>query len=181
MLRSDDDATTAKYLQAFLSEVEEICDNDRPASGATAYAPRFVVVEGLDGSGKSTLVKTLAERLGGKAVGTPPTGPGSKEVRALFDRARSPYSRAYYLVSNYVLAERCRKECMAAKQNILYVVDRYYTSTVGYNMCDEDVADGDGGDPVRREYRWPVALLKPECVLVLNVDIRVRRERMRKR
>ena len=43
----------------------------------------FIVIEGLDGSGKSTVSKYLAEKLNAKLLTTP--GAGFKEVRKQLD------------------------------------------------------------------------------------------------
>ena len=45
---------------------------DVAASGRAAMTPPLIVVEGLDGCGKSTLVKSLVARLGARAAVTPP-------------------------------------------------------------------------------------------------------------
>ena len=137
------------------------------------HSPRFIVIEGLDGSGKSTLAANLATVLSAEAVATPSHHVAT--VRKFFDRARSPYSRCYYLVSNYILAELCRRECARQQKSLTFVVDRYFTSTVAYNLCDVQPLG-------LQDYpRWPCSLLKPETVVVLSVPHATRATRMQLR
>jgi thymidylate kinase len=137
------------------------------------YSPRFIVIEGLDGSGKSTLAANLATVLSAQAMATPSHHVAT--VRKFFDRARSPYSRCYYLVSNYILAEFCRRECARKQKNLTFVVDRYFTSTVAYNLC---AVQPHG----LLEYpRWPCSLIKPETVVVLLVPHATRATRIQLR
>lgn len=137
------------------------------------YSPRFIVIEGLDGSGKSTLAANLATVLSAEAMATPSHHIAA--VRKCFDRARSPYSRCYYLVSNYILAELCRRECARQQKSLTFVVDRYFTSTVAYNLC--------AVQPLGLlEYpRWPCSLIKPATVVVLRVPHATRATRMQLR
>jgi thymidylate kinase len=78
-------------------------------------------------------------------------------------------------VSNYILAELCRRECARQQKSLTFVVDRYFTSTVAYNLC--------AVQPLGLlEYpRWPCSLIKPATVVVLRVPHATRATRMQLR
>ena len=70
--------------------------------------------QGLDGCGKSTQAKLLTSSIAGaKLRSTPPQS--MKVVRECFDRHGGDVARAFYLVSNYVLAMEMIVECQKSK------------------------------------------------------------------
>ena len=66
-------------------------------------------LQGLDGCGKSTQVKLLASKLEAQPLATPPSS--MTRVRECFDRHGGHVARAFYVVSNYVLAWEIMKLC----------------------------------------------------------------------
>ena len=88
---------------AFLRDVAAL---DEAASDASCVLPlagcRAVVIEGLDGTGKSTLVASLAAALGAHAARTPPRSIAA--LRPLFDGMPQPVARAFYMCCNYIAA-----------------------------------------------------------------------------
>ncbi len=63
---------------------------------------RAVVIEGLDGTGKSTLAAALAAALNAHAARTPPASLAA--LRPLFDACCAPVARAFYMCCNYIAA-----------------------------------------------------------------------------
>lgn len=142
-----------------------------------ATPPKFpiIVVEGLDGVGKTTVTTHLAERIGGVLVRTP--DPDLEPLRQHFRVLPEPLSRAFYSGANYLAAERIVK--LAQERPV--VVDRWWASTCAMGLAA--IFDGvdsmpPAGSPV---YNWPLDLPLPTHGFVLDVPEDLRRKRMAKR
>lgn len=92
--------------------------------------PTFIVFEGLDGSGKSTCAKQLAERIGAEPMTTP-----SQEVRryreglmASLGPAQEP-GQLFYLATVFAASEEVSARL---EQGQSVVLDRYFLSTQAY-------------------------------------------------
>ena len=162
-----------------------------------------VAVEGLDGSGKSSLVQGLTESLSHRqqngdystddvtcvAWATPTHS--MAQVRPVFDKRGGPVARAFYLVSNYFLQfdvqqlERQIKRQQQGNQKcrLFVVVDRWYTSTVAYSVAWKNTSGSahsvDALDSTI--FAWPPDLRTPDLLFLLQVDDMVRRERVHHR
>ena len=123
----------------------------------------FITLEGIDGTGKSSAAKMLAEKLGFAFNSTPPA-----EYLSIRTSATSNEYSAYhyYLSSCYYISE------IAGKMNL--VCDRYIHSTLAYNW------------PYSREipknwHEYYENLKKPDFSFLLCASDSVRRERMLER
>lgn len=160
--------------------------------------PFVVVVEGLDGSGKTTFAKSLAAALSSPdgsvrafAVSTPPKSMSG--VRDVFDKRGGAVARAFYMVSNYVLLLDVREEMerisaaepspSEKETSFVFVVDRWYTSTCAYTIGYKNTTGGEESiDSLDASlFRWPNDLRKPDVVALLQVDDEVRKRRVEKR
>lgn len=133
-----------------------------------------VVLEGLDGVGKTHIAKCLSERLRGTARCTPE--PEWADVRNDFRCQDECIARAFYCAANYVAA----KGIMSAAESSVVIVDRWWCSTCAMalaNQCTVETLPVDG-DPV---YAWPEDLPLPDAGFYLSVDETVRIGRIRKR
>ena len=91
---------------------------------------RIIVVEGLDGVGKSTASKGLAERLGATHMWTP--GPDLADIRATAHAVFGVSQEAIQLfyAASVVVAGRRAGELTEAGVDV--VIDRYWLSTMAY-------------------------------------------------
>jgi len=137
--------------------------------------PPVVLIEGLDGVGKSTLVSNLKRALQATVVRCPvpmkdPVHP-DVDLRERMDQAPPGQRREYYRQSNFhasLLIEEARKHGPV-------VVDRYWPSTAAFAELD--------ACPPKWEAlgEWPEGLVIPDIVILLTVDEEHRRLRMKGR
>ena len=137
---------------------------------ATAYP--IILVEGLDGVGKSTLVSALAEALGATLVANPIPLPDPRnpemDLRTRMDQAPEAVRREYYRCANFHASLLIN----AARQRGPVVVDRYWPSTAGFALLDDQ-------PPVWESIgTWPGGLIQPDVMFLLTVDEHARTKRM---
>jgi dTMP kinase len=129
----------------------------------TLQRPITIVLEGLDGVGKSTVAEQLAICLHARCLQTPPGI--IKDFRGYFDSQDVPTRNAYYMIGNFLAGREFLK---LVKEGESVVVDRYYASTIAYrtgkNLLDEELPPID--DPV---YIWPKELPKPDYMFLLTL------------
>jgi len=134
----------------------------------------FVVIEGLDGTGKTTLTKYLSDSLGMKLISTPPKLPEFQQARNFFDDQPESLRRAFYCLGNYLAAQ----DVIDVKQPV--VMDRFWHSTASYAMAHQIRTTNE--KPKEDDFLWPDDLLKPDLVIFLQVSEqeRIRRHTNRK-
>lgn len=132
----------------------------------------FIVIEGLDATGKSTLVENLVNAMGAKLLFCPPRleAPGLMEgdLRIHFDDTPPPIRRAYYQAANLIASEMATA---TLEQNHV-IMDRYWTSTVAFSAMDEyhQMAQWNGF--------YPDSMRPPDVLILLTVDEVNRKIRM---
>ncbi|XP_046371058.2 uncharacterized protein LOC124145357 [Haliotis rufescens] len=131
----------------------------------------FVVVEGMDAAGKTTLTETLEHKMQAARYHTPP--PCIQHLRKFFDPMPEIVRRAYYSLGNYIVAVQIAEEC----QQKAVIMDRFWHSTAAYGIANE-TSLSDQPPPGHITYNWPCDLLRPTVVLFLNVTEDVRKQRM---
>ena len=131
----------------------------------------FVIVEGLDATGKTTLTETLEKKLEATRFYSPP--PKVNHLRKIFVALPEIIQRAYYCVGNFIAAIQIAKEC----QHKAVIMDRFWHSTAAYGIANETSTSD---IPPRQHwvYQWPSDLLKPNLVLFLTVTEQVRKQRL---
>ena len=148
-----------------------------PADNNSSWAePLFVVVEGLDATGKTTLCARLAEHLNAATIKCPPeiSVPGFDELRCHFDAQEPTVRRAYYRAGNLVASEWTRRRLHEDSQTV--VMDRYWPSTVSFSS-GEELTD----QSFKNNGGYPPELLIPDIVILLTVDEQSRKSRMMER
>ncbi|XP_019773399.2 UMP-CMP kinase 2, mitochondrial [Dendroctonus ponderosae] len=137
----------------------------------------LIVLEGLDGAGKTAMSKKLSKKLEGARYVTPPES--TNLLRDYFND-NSELRTAYYSLGNYIAA----MEVSCTLQEKPVVMDRFWHSTTAYAIAQK-IADHperyklpDATDEI---YQWPVDLLKPQKVILLTVSEEIRLERHSRR
>ena len=140
-------------------------------------APRFIVVDGLDSVGKTTLCSELARALGAEAHKCPPqlVAPalGDSDLRRHFDAQPPAQRRAYYRAANLIASEQAKLALASGKH---VVMDRYWTSTAAFSALDAPcpVPGATAGE-------YPPELQAPDTVILLTVNETQRAQRLRDR
>lgn len=124
---------------------------------ASSHTPVVVVLEGLDGVGKSTAAAGLAAKLGAHLMVTPP--PEITPFRDFFDQ-RPELRPGFYMTGNFI-ASRHMAETVAAGRSV--VCDRFYASTISYPLGKRGELPSEGSP----EYAWPSELLRPTHMIQL--------------
>jgi thymidylate kinase len=157
------------------SKYSRLESNSDPGSSSSSKPKMpFIVVEGLDGTGKSHVSRALNERLGLELRGTPPEY--IKHLKGFFNDQREPVKRAYFAFGNYLAAA----EVVSSKLNCGNVMDRYWHSTAAYAISHE-ITKNIKSSITPADFIWPYDLLQPDLVLFLTVSEEIRVARHAKR
>lgn len=143
---------------------------------------KFIALEGIDGSGKSTQAGPLVKRL--KDLGVPcrgtqePTGgPVGSLIRQIFTGRVTADNRviaALYAADRIDhLVNEVDGLCAAIEQGISVVSDRYYFSSYAYQSVDV------GMDWVIQANALSAQLLRPTLTVFLDVPVETALERIR--
>jgi dTMP kinase len=146
--------------------------------------PMFIVLEGLDGSGKTTAAKVLAEelesRLGKKTLFTyEPNNPscGGDFIRDVLTKKITrftPRVLAYAFAANRLdHNDRTIKPHLEKGNDHIVISDRYYLSSLVYQSADDF--------PFDRVMELNELALPPDIIFFLNVSNETCYQRMNKR
>ena len=142
---------------------------------------RFLALEGIDGSGKSTQLQLLLERLrarGVKCRGTrePSDGPVGAMIRQILTGRVTADNR---VIAGLFAADRLdhlvnRRDGILeqVRSGVTVVTDRYYFSSYAYHSVDVDM------DWVIDSNRLSAELLRPDATIFLDVPVRRALERI---
>ena len=131
---------------------------------------KFIVIEGLDGSGKSTVTKLLAERFAANNLPChvtfePTANPMGKLLRAILSgEVKNIENDSFALLFAADRYQHLKSEMLPALAHSHVICDRYYYSSMAYQGIDAEtlervVAYNQAVMPIR----------KPDIVFFLNV------------
>lgn len=144
---------------------------------------KFIVLEGIDGSGKSSQIGPLVKRLEGLGVPCretrePTGGPVGSLIRQIFTGRVSADNRviaALYAADRIDhLVNEVDGLCAAIDRGITVVSDRYYFSSYAYHSVDVDMDWVIGANSLSAD------LLRPTLTVFLDVPVETALERIRK-
>lgn len=129
----------------------------------------FIVIEGLDGTGKSTTAKALAKELGGIALNTPLDK--FKGVRPQLEEiyAEESYGRQLFYASTAISSSKQVE--LELMRNPAVILDRYWLSTQVYHSWRTKGA----------HFKLPeveAMLLKPDLTVYLELSLEDRIKRL---
>lgn len=131
---------------------------------------KFIVLEGLDGVGKSTLAQGVAQSLGGVLASTPGTEFASVRGDILQALKHDQLGKALFYAATVSLQGRIATE--QARHGGTVVMDRYWASTVAYARARGVTADLDALTP---------SFAKPDITVLITLDESQRVTRLKRR
>ncbi|XP_056637335.1 UMP-CMP kinase 2, mitochondrial-like [Diorhabda sublineata] len=135
------------------------------AAGGKKNYP-LIVLEGLAGSGKTTLVRSLAKKINGVQSHSPSSS--AQKLRRLFLND-TVMDNLYHYFSHYITG----LEVSLWLKDSPVILDRFWHSSSTYSIARAAYnTQGIYTLPPRGDkiYNWPDDLLKPDAVLFLDVD-----------
>jgi len=141
-----------------------------------------IVLEGLDGTGKSTVLKFLVEKLSSRfgkenvaQIRTPPAefSPLRKHFDQIEDRK---VGKAFYHLGNYLAGYYLRRNSTK-----YIIMDRFWPSTFAYQEATDSTMKDHS--LIISQYKWPNDLYKPFNTFIVQLSLTesLRRKRVNKR
>ena len=149
----------------------------------TAAGGAFIVLEGPEGAGKSTLVRALGARLLAEGLpvlsvrepGGTPVAEAARKVALRSRHEMSPAAELFLILAARAdLVERVIRPALEAGQVVL--ADRFDLSTRAYQVAGRGLP----ADEVDGALRLATGGLVPDLTLVLDVPVDLGRERQRR-
>lgn len=142
----------------------------------TPSVGRLVALEGVDGSGKSTQARILAESLGALLTFEPGATELGQALRHLvLDPAHAPDVRTEALL---LAADRAQHVAQIVRPALdagrLVVTDRFSASTLAYQGYGRGIPI----DELRRLVDWATGGLEPDLTVVVDIDPPLARRRL---
>lgn len=133
----------------------------------------FLVLEGVDGTGKTTIARRISNAIGGQYIKSPPE-PFAGIKQHVLETATPTARFTYFLCSNIELSSLA--ESLMDRTHV--VTDRYIWSTLAYHAAIENIS------PSRLKYLvapFQKFLIMPDFVVYLTVSREVQLARVKDR
>ena len=157
-------------MDEFFELLNEVAINSGRISRQGFGSLKVLCIEGLSGSGKSTVVDGLVKRAGAILVGPMPSA-RLKKVTDLFIGSPEPVLTALRFALNYCTAYRIMTDVVAieptaghASGNRLVVVNKFYHSVCARTVCTNVKNDVDLKSLPASAFEWPLDLPTPSLV-----------------
>ena len=146
-----------------------------PDNKLTAKMHGVVALEGLDGTGKTSIGEKLAEYLNATFCHTPHTDYNS--LRKELDGRQSIDSLLFYLSAVAYDIENWRNS-----GSQLLIIDRYWISSLAYYCLKAQLSDEVSDIQIKRFYEWINQILpEPSIIIHLNCNREIRLNRIKQR
>jgi dTMP kinase len=132
----------------------------------------FIVIDGMDGSGKGEQIKKLSDYLlsnGYNVLKTfePTNGKYGKKIRDMLKEHKDPMSNADEMLDLYCKdrEEHLKNEIepfLEAGENRIVISDRYYHSTIAFQSAQ--------GIPINKIIEMNKNYRKPDLMLILDLE-----------
>lgn len=132
----------------------------------------IIAIEGIDGSGKTTVAKELADKINGVYFRTP--NKEFDECRKFFERdSRSPLSRFFfYLAANWEAWEQINR--LAERYPV--ILDRYLLSTKIYHQVLLEKSPK--MELIIKKYFYQISPPEPDVNIILRISVAKANERL---
>lgn len=149
------------------------------------YRGKFIVIDGCEGAGKTTMIKSLVESLPNKKIivthepGGTPFADKIRELVLSSDASKSPAEVIFGLVWAARAEHLKNKVIPALKSGITVITDRFDSSTFAYQISAQKA-------PHLEKLFWQVREVylkdaKPDLYVFFDVDPKIGLERVAKR
>jgi len=134
------------------------------------HMTKFIVIEGLDGSGKSTVTKLLAERFTAHNMPSyttfePTKNPIGELMRSILSgKVKNIENEAIALLFAADRYQHLKSEILPALERSHVICDRYYYSSMAYQGVDPDTLER-----VVSYNQAVMPIRKPDIVFFLNI------------
>ena len=157
-------------MDEFFELLKEVAINSGRISRQGFGSLKVLCIEGLSGSGKSTVVDGLVKRAGAVLVGPMPSA-RLKKVTDLFIGSPEPVLTALRFALNYCTAYRIMTDVAATESTAgqasgqrLVVVNKFYHSVCARTVCTNVNNDVDLKSLPASAFEWPLDLPTPSLV-----------------
>ncbi|MBW2980267.1 dTMP kinase [Candidatus Woesearchaeota archaeon] len=143
----------------------------------------FIVIDGMDGSGKGEQIKKLSEYFISKGYNVlktfePTNGKYGKRIRKMLREHKDPLSNSEEMLDLYCMdrKEHLRNEIepfVSEGTNKIVISDRYYHSTMVFQSAQ--------GIPIQKIINMNKDFRKPDITLILDLEAELALERVKKR
>ena len=157
-------------INQFFNILTDVARSNSRMSRQGFQGLKVLCIEGLPGSGKSTLVEGLVSRAGAIVIG-PMVSPSVATIRSMFSGSPEPVQTALSFALNYCTAHRIITEVAAAPDaarghgDRLVVVDEFYHSVCARTVCTNVNSDVDLKSLPASAFEWPLDLPTPSLVI----------------
>jgi hypothetical protein len=167
--QADQQLSSNTDVDKFFELLSDVARSNNRVSRQGFQGLKVLCIEGLPGSGKSTLVEGLVSRAGAVLIG-PMFSPSAATIRSIFSGSPEPVQTALSFALNYCTAHRIITEVAAApdatrgRGDRLVVVDEFYHSVCARTVCTNVSSDVDLKSLPASAFEWPLDLPTPSLV-----------------